>query len=172
MVSHPHRQWELVPGEAVNFLHCKCPLIPKETLTKVVDIVGGHFAHLIQASNMLNNTDPVTIKKRLFSTNIIKKLNLLKNRTPASKTGHTWIDLAWLLANKLLVAPDNMISFDDDELWQSLPEDEKKVLETAYLFDVDWIVGKITFQTNLAYTYFKEEIEKKEAGKVEQTTGN
>ena len=159
MVPHPHRQWELFEREAVNFLHCQCPLIPKDTLTKVVDIVGGHFAHLFQASSMLNDSanTPEKIKQQLFSADVFERLNVLKKRAPPSKTGHRWIDLAWSLARKIIAAPDNKISFDD-ELWQSLPDDEQNVLETAYLFDIDWMMRNITFQTTLVHSYFKEEI--------------
>ena len=173
MITFPHEKYELSNEEAMSFLHCQCPRVFKDTITEIVDIVGGQFRHLVQIIDMLH--DPAItlpdIKKHLFYINVITKLKAL----PTSKTGHSLTDVAWSLAKKLLVAPKNLIRFGDD-LWRNLSDDEKNALATAYIFDVDWIRQKITFQTTLVHSYFKEIIEREEMDSqgvctTEQETG-
>ena len=163
-----HDNWELSNEEAVNYLYCQCSsFAPNDTIIEIVDIVGGHFTQLIQVREIFLKEaaiNLVDVKNELFFLNVISKLKLLdiSETPPTSKTGHALTEVTWSLAEKLLVATDNMIRFGEDNLWKKLSSDEKNKLERAYIFDIDWIRQKITFQSTLVHSYFKEVIEREE----------
>ena len=166
MVTFPHRKWELSKEEAVRYLHCQCPHVLKDTITKIVDIVGGYFTHLSQVNEIPKSTAITVdnVKNQLFFINVISKLKELdiSQTPPTSKTGHALTDVTWSLAKKLLVATNNMIRFEEDNLWKKLSSDEKNKLERVYIFDIDEIKQRITFQSTLVHSYFKEVIEREE----------
>ena len=166
MVTFPHHKWELSKEEAVRYLHCQCPHVLKDTITKIVDIVGGYFTHLSQVNEIPKSTAITVdnVKNQLFFINVISKLKELdiSETPPTSKTGHALTDVTWSLAKKLLVATNNMIRFEEDNLWKKLSSDEKNKLERVHIFDIDEIKQRITFQSTLVHSYFKEVIEREE----------
>ena len=165
MVAFPHDKWGFSDESAVDFLVCRCPRASKSTITKIVDIVGGHFNHLVRVSSMLKRDHKIgvefeDVKNELF-IEVVRdiKFLMISETPPKSKTGRALTDVTWSLVKKMLVAPNNMVSLKDD-LWKNLPDEDKNKLATAYIFDVDWIKQKITFQNTLVHSYFKEVVGK------------
>jgi KaiC/GvpD/RAD55 family RecA-like ATPase len=160
LVIFPHRTWDLPRIEAVKYLECLCQFASNDIITEVIDVVGGHFTHMIAASAILklkwdSGVNLEEVKNELFETVIgdLESLHISKT-PPKNKTNHILTDVTWSLVRSIIAATNNQIRLGVENILENLTQEEKDQLTRANIFYFDWIGQYVTFQSTLVHSYF------------------
>ena len=159
VILFPHRTWDLPRIEAVKYLECLCQFASNDIITEIIDVVGGHFTHMLAASAILVlKRDSEEVKNELFETVIgdLESLHISKT-PPKSKTNHILTDVTWSLARSIIAATNNQLSLGVENILENLTQEEKDQLTRANIF---WTRQYVTFQSTLVHSYFKSAIER------------
>ena len=164
LVPYPHRAWDLPYEEAEKYLGCLCPLASHDiNITEIINIVGGHFGHIISACAILElkrgsktSVDLVEVKNELFETVVGELESLGISKTPTSKAQD---NVTWTLAKSILVATNNTIDLREaDAMLENLSVDDYNKLTGASIFYFNWIGQKVAIYSTLVHSYFKDVI--------------
>ena len=163
--------WHLPREEAVRHLKCLCEFesdFEDNIFIEVLDIVGGHFTHIMTASTILtvNLASDAGVNIEKIKSDLFRKVSgdfevLGVSKTPPPYTDKPSDDISiatWSLARKIVGTNDQIISHEEaNEIIEKLPDDKKEELRRAIF---EWTERYVTFQSSLFYSYFKSAFER------------
>ena len=102
-----------IPSNAAReYLRCRQPKVPEETVDTIVETVGGRLLHLVFSASHLAKNKTVVEIQQLLCDQVTGSLKDLKIKVPPSMGSSMLSNATWAVALAILASKDEYIAFN------------------------------------------------------------